>query len=72
MKEPILLHSDSTDTVLCKPKYVSNIQDLDNPLIINTNGGLTKFHQKCDIPYINDIWYNKNDITNIISMKDIT
>ena len=41
-KELIMLDSDSTDTVLCDPKYVSNIQDSDNPLSINTNGGLVK------------------------------
>ena len=60
------------DTVFCKQKYVSNIQDSDNTLSFNTNGGLIKLHQKCDIPYINDVWYNKNRITNIISMKDMT
>ena len=31
-----------------------------------------KSHQKCDIPYINDVWYNKKYITNIINMKDMT
>ena len=42
MKEPILLESDSTETLFYKPKYVSNIQDLDNPLSINTNVGMAK------------------------------
>ena len=27
-------------------------------------------HQKCDIPCIKNVCYNKNSITNIISMKD--
>ena len=31
-----------------------------------------KSHQKCDIPYINELWYNKNYITNIISIKYMT
>ena len=44
---------------------------MDSPLSINTNGGLIKLHQKCDISYINDVWYNKNSIANIISMKDM-
>ena len=30
-----------------------------------------KSHKKCDIPYINDVCYNGNSITNIISMKDM-
>ena len=31
-----------------------------------------KSQQKCDIPYIKGVWYNKKYITNIISMKDMT
>ena len=69
MIELILLDSDSTDTLLCNPTYVSNIQDLDNPFSINRNGGLVKSCQKCNIPYINDVWWNEKSITNIISMK---
>ena len=72
MKELIILDSDSTDTVFCNPKCISNIQDSDNQFSINTIGGIMKSHQKCDIPYINDVWYNKNYITNIINMKYMT
>ena len=53
-------------------KYESKIRDLDNPLSINANGGMTKLHQKCDISYTINVWYNGNSITNIISMKDMT
>jgi len=31
-----------------------------------------KSHMKCDIPYIDDVGYNKDSITNIISLKDMT
>ena len=72
MKELIISDSDSTDTVFCNPKCISNIQDSDNQFSINTIGGIMKSHQKCDIPYINDVWYNKKYITNIINMKDMT
>ena len=72
MRELILLDSDSTDTVFCNPKYVSNVRQSDEPLSISTNGGLMKSHMKCDIPYIDDVWYNEDSITNIISLKDMT
>ena len=39
---------------------------------MNTNGGLIKLHRKCDMPYINDVWYNNNYITDIIIKKDVT
>ena len=39
---------------------------------MNTNGGLIKLQQNYDISYINDIWYLKKSINNIISMKSMT
>ena len=72
MKELILLDSAYTDTVFYNSKYVSNIRYSDIPLNIIKNGGLMKLHQKCDISYINNLWYNKNSITNITSMKYMT
>ena len=72
MRELILLDSDSTDRVFCNPKYVSNIREAKEPLSISTNGGLMKSHKKCDISYMEDVWYNEDSITNIISLKDMT
>ena len=72
MRELILLDSDSTDTVFCNPKYVSNVRQSKETLSILTNGGQITSHMKCDVPYINDVWYNEDSITNIISLKDMT
>ena len=29
-------------------------------------------HKKCDIPHMENVWFNKDSITNIISMQDMT
>jgi hypothetical protein len=72
MKELILLDSDSTDTVFCNRKYVKKIRDSGEPLSINTNGGVMKSTQKCDIQHIDNVWFNEDSMTNIIALKDMT
>ena len=65
-------NSDSTDSVFCNPEYVTNIRDTKHTLKVLTNGGVMKSQQKCDVPHLGECWYNKDSITNIIAMCDMT
>ena len=72
MKDIILLDSDSTDSIFCNEKYVSNIRPSKEPLLMGTNGGgqlVSKY--KCDVPYIGEAWFDSSSITNIISLADM-
>ena len=72
IRELVLLNSDSTNTVFCSKEYISNIIKLESPLVLRSNRGETKTSYICDVPYLGTQWYNKNAITNIISLANIT
>jgi hypothetical protein len=72
LKDLILLDSDSTDTVFCNPEYVTNIMETEKPLEIMTNGGPMVSNQKCTVPHLGEHWFNKDPITNIMALCDVT
>ena len=72
MRDIILLDSDSTDTVFCNPRYVKNIRNSKQVLTLNTNGGKMVSNQVCEVPHLGTHWFNKDSITNIISLDHMT
>ena len=72
MKNLVLLDSNSTNTIFCNEEYVTNIKKADIPLEIHTNGGTMMVTQKYKIPQQGTHLFNRNAITNIISLADIS
>jgi hypothetical protein len=73
LKKKILLDSDSNATVFCNENYVDKIWDTDERMEVGTNGdGYLESNQKCNVPLLGEHWFNKDSMTNIISLIDMT
>ena len=73
LKELILLDSDSNVTIFCEEKYVDKIWDTHQTMDVDTNGnGLIVSKKRCSVPLLGEHWFNKDSMTNIIALKDMT
>ena len=72
LRDLVLLDSDSTNTFFGNESYVNKIKKAEFPLEIQANGGTMTVTQTCKIPFLGTHWFNKNAITNRISLADIS
>ena len=73
LKKMILLDSDSNATIFCNEDYVNKIWDTDDRMEVETNGGgHLESKQKCDVPLLGEHWFDKDSMTNIIALSDMT
>ena len=73
LKKLVLLDSDWNATIFCEEEYVASIWDVNESMGVGTNGnGQLISTQKCIVPYLGEKWFNKDSMTNIIAMKDMT
>ena len=73
LKKLILLDSDSNTTIFCERKYVTEVWNVKESMGVGTNGnGKLVSNQKCMIPNLGEHWFNKNSMTNIVALKDMT
>ena len=56
--------------ILCNPDLVEDIEKVNMPLRIQSNGGEMSVNKKAKIPvYNNMVWFSRRAITNIVSLK---
>jgi hypothetical protein len=72
MKEVILLDSQSTIDIFCNRKLLGKIKRSMKPLRLRSDGGSIILNKVATIDnYCGKVWYLKDAITNILSLKNV-
>ena len=72
LKNVIQLDNQSTLDLICNKKLTSKIKKSDKKISVQENGGTLAMKYRSRIPGSNyEIWYSKDAITNIISLKNM-
>ena len=67
------MDSDSNTTIFCERKYVTEVWNVKECMEVGTNGnGQLVSNQRCMILNLGEHWFNKNSMTNIVALKDMT
>ena len=72
MKKVILLDNQSTVDLFCNSNMVTDIVKVKESIRVQSTGGYLVVRHKATLPgYGKQVWYNKDGITNILSMKNV-
>ena len=72
LKNVILLDNQYTLDLICKKKLTSKLNKLEKKISFQGNGGTRTIKYKARIPGYNCYtWYSKDEIANIISLKNM-
>jgi hypothetical protein len=69
LKDMLLLDNQSTVDLLCNQKLVSNICQVHDVMTVMGNGGKLTTHTKANLKGYGEVWFDKQAITNILSLK---
>jgi hypothetical protein len=68
-----LLDSQSTTTVICNKKFVTDIRKSKATLRLKSNGGVMKIQQQATLKGFDEpVWYSPDAIANILALSDVT
>jgi hypothetical protein len=72
LEDCVLLDSCSSHHVFCNPRLVFNIRKGDRQLKLESNGGSLPISDIANMKgFIEDVWFSRNAITNILSLKKV-
>jgi hypothetical protein len=76
LTKEVLLDSETTHVLFCKPKFVNNIRESPQALRMSGNGGMMRITQKADLPGLfpsniepAETWFSQKATTNLLIFK---
>ena len=71
MKNWLLLDNQSTMDIFCNFNVLKNVRRMSDILYLETNSGTLKTNQKRVLQNYGEVWYSKEAMTNILSLKNV-
>ena len=71
MQKWLLLDNQSTTNIFCDKTLLTGIRKVPITMNLKTNGGTLKCQEMGHLPNYGDVWYHKDAITNILSLKNM-
>lgn len=72
MKTHLLLDSQSTIDLICNSSLVTDIHDIDTPIILNTNAGSMVVKKQATMPDYGLVYFSEEAMANVISLANMS